>query len=173
MSQYQEIDPAVIQAAKTDEQAFIQLYSHYGQRVLRFLITRTGNVQLAEDLTQETFITVLSQLGGYRETGAHFSSWLLQIALNHLRMYVRKKGNLPVDELSELIEVLPEGKTHHTEWIDFFLALQKLSEEDQTILNLKFVEDVSNQEIAEVLGISPNTCAVQIHRALKQLQQHL
>lgn len=173
MSQYQEIDPAILQAAKTDEQAFIQLYRYYGQRVLRFLLTRTGNIQLAEDLTQETFITVMSELRNYRETGARFSSWLLQIALNHLRMHVRKKGNSPVEELNELIDLLPDGKTYQTEWIDFFLALGKLSEEEQTLLSLKFVEDLSNQDIGEVLGISPNACAVQIHRALKQLQQYI
>lgn len=173
MSSYQEIAPQIVETAKSDQVAFIQVYQHYGQRVLRFLVSRTGNLQLAEDLTQETFLTLLSKLGTYTNTGAPFSSWLLQIAMNHLRMHFRKPSNAVPVELDLVSEVVAGNPERKTEWIDFFSALRRLPEEDQNILVLKYVEDLSNQEIASCLNISPNTCGVQIHRALKQLQQHL
>lgn len=173
MSSYQEIAPETVEAAKVNQEAFIELYRFYGQRVLKFLIFRTGNVEIAEDLTQETFITLLSKLNTYQNTGAKFSSWLLQIAMNQARMHFRKKGNATPDDLEGVIDLIPNGKSHQVEWLDFFLAMQKLSEEDQHLLNLKFVHDLSNQDIAETLHISSTTCAVQIHRALTHLQQQL
>lgn len=173
MSSYKEIDPQIIESAKTSEDAFIQLYQHYGQRVLRFLISRTRSVEVAEDLTQETFITVLSKLNTYSDTGAKFSSWLLQVAMNHARMHFRQQGNKEPENLDSMLDLIPEGKNYQTEWMDFFLGLDKLSDEEQNILLMKYVEDMSNQEIAETMQISPNTCGVQLHRALKQLQQYL
>lgn len=173
MSSYEEISPDSIEAAKTDEAAFIQLYEHYGQRVFRFLLARTGNVQLAEDLTQETFMTVLSKLHMYSNTGAKFSSWLLQIALNHARMYFRKHNTTETVEIDSIRELWPSAPNHHTEWMDFFLAVQKLPGDDATLLIMKFVEDMPNQDIADALQISTNTCGVQLHRALKRLQEYL
>lgn len=173
MSAYREIAPEIVEAAKSDEQAFIQIYQQYGQRVLRFLVSRTGNTALAEDLTQETFITLLTKLDTYSNTGAPFSSWLLQIAMNHLRMHFRKSNNAQSVDLDLMGDSTADNPNHKTEWIDFFLALHKLSEVDQHILMMKYVDDMSNQDIAEALHISPNTCGVQIHRALSQLQKYL
>lgn len=173
MSSYQDIAPDVIEAAKTQEDAFIQLYRHYGDRVLRFLISRTGNRPLAEDLTQETFMTLLQKLPLYTNTGAKFSSWLLQIALNHLRMHFRKHSNAATTTIETLGDIFPAQEGHQTEWMDFFTALHKLSDDEQNILVMKYVEDLSNQDIAQHLNISPNTCGVQIHRALTQLQTYL
>lgn len=173
MSSYQEISPEIIESAKTSETAFIQVYEHYAQRVLRFLLVRTGNLQLAEDLTQETFLSVLTKLHTYTNTGAKFSSWLLQIALNHTRMHFRKHSNTQTVEIDTIRELWPTAPDHHTEWMDFFLALQKLPEADQTLLVMKYVEDMSNQDMADALQVSPNTCGVQLHRALKRLQEYL
>lgn len=173
MSSYQEISPQVIEAAKTDEDAFIQLYQYYSKRVLRFLISRTRSLELAEDLAQETFICVMSKLNTFTDRGAPFSSWLLMIAMNQTRMHFRKQGNTTPEDLESVIEFIPNGKNYKTEWIDFYLALEKIKDDDQNILIMKYIEDMSNQEIAETLHISPNACGVQIHRALKQLQQYL
>lgn len=173
MTTYTELPANIIEQAKTDQTAFIVLYRHYSQRVLRFLIVRTGNLQLAEDLAQETFIQVMTYLPQYQVTTAKFSSWLLQIALNCARMYWRKRSNTEPADLETIRELWPAAPERHTEWMDFFLALQKLSDEDQTLLTLKYVEDYSNQEIATILNISPNHCGVNIHRALQRLQAHL
>jgi len=174
---HQEISSTTIESAKTDEQAFIELYQHYGQGVFRFLAARSGNVQLAEDLTQETFITVLKKLPTYTNTGAKFSSWLLQIALNHLRMHWRKRSNAETIDLDTITELFPatnnQSPNYQADWLDFYRALHKLSDDDQTILVMKYVEDMSNQDIADALEITANACGVQIHRALKQLQQYL
>lgn len=173
MTSYTELSPQQIEQAKTDQAAFIELYRHYSPRVLRFLIVRTGNLQLAEDLAQETFIQVMRYLPNYKITAAKFSSWLLQIAMNAARMYWRKQSNASPVDLETIKELWPDSPSHHTDWMDFFLALQQLSAEDQSLLTLKYVEDYSNQEIAEVLQISPNHCGVKLHRALQRLQTHL
>ncbi len=171
--QYPELASHIIEQAKTEQAAFVELYRHYGQRVLRFLIVRTGNLQLAEDLTQETFIAVMRSLPSYQSGQAKFSSWLLQIALNCARMYWRKRSNAEPTELATIQELWFDQPNRQTEWMDFFLALHQLSEEDQTLLTLKYVEDYSNTQIAEILNISPNHCGVNIHRALQRLQAYL
>jgi RNA polymerase sigma-70 factor (ECF subfamily) len=173
MTLHTELPSHQIELAKTDQVAFIELYQHYHQRVLRFLIARTGNLQLAEDLTQETFLAVMQSLPRYQVSGAKFSSWLLQIALNCARMYWRKRGNTPTADLETIQALWPTKPNTHTAWLDFFLALQKLSAEDQTLLTLKYVEDYSNQDIATLLNISPNHCGVKLHRALQRLQTYL
>jgi RNA polymerase sigma-70 factor (ECF subfamily) len=173
MTNYTELPSQQIELAKTDQAAFIELYQHYSQRVLRFLIVRTGNLPLAEDLAQETFLIVLTKLPSYQVTGAKFSSWLLQIALNCARMYFRKQSNAATTDLETIRELWPATADHHTDWMDFFQALHKLSDEDQTLLTLKYVEDYSNQDIASHLNISPNHCGVNIHRALQRLQAYL
>ncbi len=173
MSQFPEIAPAVIESAKHEEEAFVELYRFYVQRVHRFLLVKTSNVQLAEDLTQETFVTVMNKLDTYTVTGAKFSSWLLQIALNHARMYFRKKSNAATVDLDVVVELSSGDGTQQQQWTDFFMALHKLSNEEQELLTFKYVEDMSNQDIAEVLGVLPNSCGVKIHRALKRLQEYL
>ncbi len=173
MSQYKEIDNSIIESAKHNEDAFIQLYKFYWQRIWRFLLIRTGNQQLAEDLTQETFMKVLNKLSDYQVTGAVFSSWLMQIALNESRMYFRKTNNQATAELDTIATLWPDQKDQHQQWLDFFLAINNLTEEEQELLIMKYVEDMSNQEIANILQISANNCGVKIHRALTNLQTYL
>lgn len=171
MSSYQDIDPQIIERAKHDQEAFIQLFQHYADRTLRFLLVHTRDKQLAEDLTQETFITVMKKLYTYRVTDAPFSSWLFQIALNHLRSYMRVKSHRSTENIDQLFHL--STRADHTQWIDFFSALERLHPDDQFLLTLKYIDDMPNTEIATTLGISPNACAVRIHRALNELHTYL
>lgn len=172
MSRYPEASIELITAAQEDEEQFVALYQMYSKRVFQFVLSRTADVQLAEDLTQETFISVLRKLHTYTPGKAAFSSWLFTIALNHIRMYFRKHKIKTVD-ITELAHALPADTEHHIEWLDIASALQQLSVKDQELLRMKYLDDVSNKDIAEILNISPNKCGVQIHRALKRLQKYV
>ncbi|MDP3970804.1 MAG: RNA polymerase sigma factor [bacterium] len=168
-----EVSFELIESAKQSEADFIQLYRHYVKRVFRFLLARTSNKELAEDLTQETFLTVLNKIVNYTPSGAPFSSWLFQIAINHARMHFRKHKNYQFTDIEAIAEILPNQPTYQQEWMDFYLALYKLTDADQELLLMKYVDDMPNQNIAEVLGISENSCGVKLHRALKRLQNFL
>ncbi|PIW37314.1 MAG: hypothetical protein COW24_00855 [Candidatus Kerfeldbacteria bacterium CG15_BIG_FIL_POST_REV_8_21_14_020_45_12] len=169
---YSEAKAELIQAAKQSEEAFIELYQLYVQRVFRFALSRTRNQQLAEDITSETFLTLLNKLHTYTPTGAAFSSWLFQIALNHIRTHWRKEKSPPLD-IDSLADLIPSASGNHKDWLDLFLALDHLLEDDRNILLMKYVDDLPNQKIAEILKISPNSCTVRIHRAKERAQTYL
>lgn len=168
MSSYTELSAKEIQRAIHDEEAFVVLFRHYTDRVFRFLWMRTRNTELAEDLTQETFIIVMKKLHTFTYTGAPFSSWLLQVALNVARAHFRKKGNTPTHSLDSALQLSAPNELV-AEWIDLYAALDKLPEEERELLTLKYLDDVPVSEIAYILNISPNTCSVRIHRALSHL----
>lgn len=176
MSIYHEASRELIERAKYSEEAFIELYNQYVTRVLRFLLVKTGQREVAEDITQETFVTVLKKLNTYTVRGAPFSTWLFQIALNHLRMHCRthhRTESLYDDEGEVVFDIATEGGEYREAWMDFFIALRHLTDEDQNLLLMKYIDDRSNGEIAKTLDISTITCGVKIHRALNRLQRHL
>ncbi len=169
---YKEVSAKLITAAQQSEDAFIELYRVYTQRVFRFALARTRDRHLAEDMTSETFLTVLNKIHTYTPTGAAFSSWLFQITLNHIRAHYRREKSPPMD-IAMIEELIPAATGNSQRWLDLFLALDRLSDEDRDILLMKYVDDLANQEIAEVLGISPNTATVRIHRAKERAQKYL
>lgn len=173
MSHYPEASAEQIEAAKHSEEQYIELYRMYVQRVHRFVLSRTGDVHLAEDITQETFVSMLRKLTTYTPTGAPFSSWLFQIALNHIRMHMRKRSNQPNIDLEVIPEITQSAQDHTAEWLDVWQALHKLNDKDQELLIMKYIDGMSNQEIATVMQISTNGCGVKLHRALQRLQEYL
>lgn len=176
MNQWPEASAQLLARAQQSEEGFIELYTMYAQRVLRFLLTKTANEQLAEDLAQETFMSVMRALPQYQDRGKPFSHWLLTIAHNHVRAYFRKQRPENIDDATLAHYMDSEQQTQPaTELpLDMVQAMRMLSEQDQQLLHLKYIEDLSNVEIARILGLSSaNTCTVRIHRALKRLSKHL
>ncbi len=169
---YKEATADRILAAQKSEEAFIALYNMYVQRVFRFALSKCRNRELAEDMTSETFISVLNKINTYTPTGAPFSSWLFQIAFNHIRTYWRREKSPPMD-IALINELIPAAEGNEKEWIDFFLSLDLLKEEDRNILLMKYVDDLSNKDIAKMLGITQNSCTVKIHRAKERAQSYL
>lgn len=162
--------------AQTDESAFIELYRLYAQRVLRFALVKVRNQELAEDIAQETFVSILKYVHTYQDQGRPFSAWVFTVAMNHIRAHYRKQRVEFVED--EVLTQMPDerqlaGMHQQREMIDVQRALVQCSPADQLILHLKYIEDRANEEIAEMLGISANTCTVRIHRALKRLRKHL
>lgn len=176
MPTYHEAPRELIERAKHSEEAFIELYNQYATRVLRFLLVKIGQREVAEDIAQETFLTVLQKLNTYTVRGAPFSTWLFRIALNHVRMHYRRyrtTESLHDEEGEVIFDIAKESSEHQHVWMDFFIALRHLTDEDQNLLLMKYIDDRSNGEIAKTLDISTITCGVKIHRALKRLQRHL
>ncbi|OGY85594.1 MAG: hypothetical protein A2233_03165 [Candidatus Kerfeldbacteria bacterium RIFOXYA2_FULL_38_24] len=173
MKQWPEISAQLLEQAKINEQAFIELYNIYAQRVLKFIFAKTHNETLAEDLTQETFISVMRALDKYKDRGKPFSSWLLTIAQNQINSYFRKKTpeNIDDESLARLPGVSDSQRCE--QMMNCRGILQQCSDKDAKILHLKFIEDLPNEEIAKILNLKINNCNVHIHRALKRLQKKL
>ena len=80
----------LVEEAKKDPAAFGRLFEEYYPRILKYASFRTGNAEIARDVTSETFFKALKNLWQFRWMGYSFSSWLYRIAGNEINMYFRR-----------------------------------------------------------------------------------
>ncbi len=177
-------DKHLIEAAKQDKTRFVELYDKYFDQIYKYMLTRVSDVQLAEDLTSQTFLNALENLESYEDRGHPFSSWLYRIAINEMNQHFRKsKKNHEVaiknwHETSERFDSADtdlkgsEDEFEHLEQLKVLNnAIRKLKPKDQDILSLKYFENLSYQEIADVLGISVSNVGVKLNRATSRLSK--
>lgn len=165
--------------------AFRELVEEHQQRVFALAFDLTGNVQDAEDLSQEAFLKVHRSIGGFRGE-AKLSSWLYRIVVN-LALNRRRKKAVSEMELRESFEgdglhaphaAEEEGNPEHETQAAFIRrdlrrALGKLSEQQRMIFVLRHDHDLPLQQIGAMLKISEGTVKSQLFRALRKLQEHL
>jgi len=169
----------LIQKAKTgDNAAFGKLYDLHLPKIYRFVFLKVGRKQDAEDITQQVFTSAWQSMKSYEHKGFPFSSWLYRIAGNAVIDYYRtSKTSVSIDQVPE--EYFSESSDAEQN-IDTAInmstvrvALTKLDHDQQSVLLMKFVEDLTNKEIAETLGKTEGAVRVIQHRALKQLKAKL
>jgi RNA polymerase sigma-70 factor (ECF subfamily) len=162
--------------------SFDDLVHRYTGPVYNFVFRLTGNRQVAEDLTQETFIKVWKNLAKY-DTSHNFRAWLFTIARNTCTDYLRKKKSIPFSTLSpdadlpfeETLadsEPLPEKtleKIEDSELLEQFLA--ELPPDYRIVLVLHYQEEMTFDEIGNVLGKPLNTVKSHHRRALEMLRK--
>ncbi len=148
-------------AVAGDPQAFAQLYDAYVDRVYRFIFFRIGNEQSAEDLTSQVFLKAWEHLGQYEVRGISFGPWLFRIARNLVIDHYRtRKDHDPLegeDEVNASSDLPPgmsvEGAIAAQLEADHLRsAMEELTEDQRTVLTLKFIEGFSTAEIAEIMG---------------------
>ncbi|MCM3591553.1 sigma-70 family RNA polymerase sigma factor [Brevibacillus borstelensis] len=164
------------QLRRGNKQAYTEIVERYKGKIYAFLYRMIGHSQDAQDLTQEVFIKAYCKIGDYRPD-FRFSAWLFRIAANHCLDELRKRKRLPVTtaEESELVhENTPErillAKEQHEVLHEKLLALE---DDHRVILLLRYVEQLSYKEIAEVLSIPVTTVQMRIFRAHKKLRQYM
>lgn len=174
------LEETLQRAAAGDETAWRDIVETWSPRVFGLIRAQCGNVDLAEEITQSTFCTVVERIGRYAEVG-RFESWLFRIAINRLRdeMRRRRRHANPV-ETEALIGLagaagepteppLPGGE----ELSALEEALGRLSESDRQVVHLRHITGLSFARIAEILNEPLGTVLARQHRALKKLRQHL
>ena len=174
-----ESDSALIARAKEDPEAFGLLYERYVNNIYNYTYYRTGNHHDAEDLTARTFYRALKHIPRYVDRGAPFSAWLYRIAHNLVANWHRDRGRrqfIPLEELvmGTLRREGPAALTEEREDQDSLLeVVRRLPSERQQLLILKFVEQMSNAEIAEVMGRTEGAIKSLYHRTLVALRKEL
>lgn len=171
--------------ARTDPQAFAQLYDRYFERIYRYCYRRVGDEAAAADITATTFEKALRHIQRYRWKGVGFGAWLYRIARNETVAYFRRRRFLTPwrwlegngrDSISWELDAspLPETIVQSRERQDWLLqALYRLAERDREILLLRFFEELSSEEVAQVLACSTDNVYVRLHRALARLRKLL
>jgi RNA polymerase sigma-70 factor (ECF subfamily) len=171
-------ESALIERAKEDQDALGELYERYVDRIYSYLYYRTGNVHDAEDLTARVFVRAVRHIGNYEDRGAPFSAWLYSIARNMLSNWYRdhsKRKVLPIEGIAQQSSGDgPERRIELGEDREVLLgAIRKLPADRQELLVLKYVEQLPNAEIGQIMGRSEGAIKALYHRTLLSLRDDL
>ena len=166
-----------IQAAQQDASSFRPLYDRYFNAIFHFIYNRTLDEQCSADLTAQVFLKALQQLDKFKYRGLPFSAWLYRIATNEVGMHYRKSSKIRVISMEDahLVNMVDSMEIDHYESFRPHLlsALQMLREEDIQIMELRFFEQRSFREIADIQGITEANARVKTHRILERLRKFL
>ena len=180
----------VRQAKAGDLAAFEALTSRHERLVYSLALRMLRQEQDAEDVTQQTFLSAVQHLDGFREE-ASFTTWLLRIATHAALKVIRKRQGLDTVSLEASTEPDPDGAIPHPEFIADWrqspqelvhrnetrrlieAALDRLDEKHRLVFLLRDVEGLSVRETAEALGLSEANVKVRLLRARLQLREQL
>ncbi len=167
-------DLAEVRAAQADRAAFGVLYRRYLDRVYGYAFYLLGDHHDAEDATERTFLAALGAIGGFRDQGATFRSWLFRIAHNQVANALRSRGRRATSSLDLVEEPAAADDPAATlaaseEARRVRRALATLPEDRRQVLVLRFVDGLSAREIGAVLDRSEGAVRVLQHRALREL----
>lgn len=180
--------PLVEKVMAGDQAAFTELVKRYQGKVYQLALRLTGNQMDANDVLQDVFLSVYQKIHTFRGAAA-FSSWLYRITANasFARLNQRKRAAaVSIDDVLPAVEG-QEPPNAFSEWTqppDTILfnqearrALEKaisgLPEEFRTVVVLRDVQNMSNQEVAEILNLSVAAVKSRLHRARLALRRQL
>lgn len=180
---YSELeDTALVELAKTDKDAFGEIYERYVERIYKYIYYRVGNKHDTEDLTSRVFFRALAHVESYEDRGVPFQAWLYRIAHNLVANHHRDRSRRKIIPLEEYItsgifassEDGPERITEDAEERERLLAsIRRLPDDRQQLLLLKFVDRLSNVEIGEIMGRTEGAVKSLYHRTLLTLREEL
>jgi RNA polymerase sigma-70 factor, ECF subfamily len=167
-------EQALADQARSDPQAFAALYDRFVEPVFLFVMRRTCDRSLAEDVTSSTFERALRHLQRHGWRGRSYLAWLYRIAYHELVGAYRRTGRLVplAPDHPAGVDVLDQVAVRLL-WRDFLQCYGKLRKADQEIIALRLFDGLSNAEAAAFLGRSPQNVSVRLHRALERLRRHL
>jgi RNA polymerase sigma factor (sigma-70 family) len=154
----------------------MELYEEYLPKVFRYMSYRVNDVSAAEDLTSSVFEKVLTKLTSYRSDKSSFSTWLFTIARNTVIDYYRtvsKKQTVPLEKAAEMSETKssPEEEFSRKEEQQRLKAcLAALSVQEQNIVSFKFGSELTNRQIANMIGLSESNVGTILYRAVRKLR---
>jgi len=147
----------VLKAQDGDAEAFGRIYDGYVERIYRFVFFRVDDQQTAEDLTSQVFLKAWSNLDRFEFTRTPYIAWLYTIAHNTVIDHYRTRKVTTALEDVQLSQ--PDDAEAVENQIDLTVemktiraAMQSLTDDQQQVLHLRFIEGMSNTEIAQQLG---------------------
>lgn len=166
------------QCQKGDADAFAELYRANVQAIFRYIYHRTNDMQMAEDLTGDVFMRALQGMSGYRDQGKPFIAWLYRIAharvIDHYRRVDRRPIESDVDEEPIAITTdMDAGLLRRHAAKALREAITELTDEQQQVVILRFIEGLRLEEVAQMMGKNANAIKALQHRALKSLASRL
>ncbi|MGI9534807.1 MAG: RNA polymerase sigma factor [Thermodesulfobacteriota bacterium] len=171
-----------------DELAFNEIFNRYYQKTRKLALKILTDVDEAEDIVQEVFVTLLKSMNGFRGE-SKFSTWLYAISLNTIRMRLREKVkdrksvSIDDDEYNKSLDNIvrnrkknarlnsPEDININRQFVEkLHQALESLPEKYKEAFVLRNMKQLSNQEVADQLGVTLSAVKSRVHRARQYLK---
>lgn len=170
-----EVIKLVNKAAGGNFDAFGNLYSIYLDRIYRYVYYHVKDRMMAEDITEEVFVKAWKAIKSCKGRGRTFSSWIYRIAHNHIINSQRNKGKSIPMEMKGLIALSDRrqeigAKTDNYELTEI---LDELPLNQKQVIILKFIEGMSNSEIAKIMNKSEVAVRILQMRGLSSLRQRI
>jgi RNA polymerase sigma-70 factor (ECF subfamily) len=167
-------------AQQGDAEACACLYDRHYDAVYRYCYYRLADVELAQDVTADVFVRMVEKLDCFQIRGRPFLAWLYTIARNLVTDVHRDNGKMPQVELDEASHLSAGGSKELARAVDQRLeaeclaaAMEHLTEDQRTVVVLKFMEDLSNAQVAHLLDKTEGSVKSLQHRALRALRRAL
>ncbi|NHA05436.1 RNA polymerase sigma factor [Mucilaginibacter sp. HC2] len=148
--------------------SFEEIYDTYYSKIFRLCMGYMNDHDWAQDVTQETFITVWQKLSQFRNESA-IGTWIYRIASNHCLRQLEKQSKMPKAEMPVQIEDKQPPDTD-TQVQLLYKCIAELPEIDRIIISLE-LEDVKQAEIANIVGLSETNIRVKVYRIKERLSQ--
>ena len=164
-------------AKNKDKDAFIKLFEHFAPRIKSFLMKGGALPEQADELAQETMLTLWNKAESYKPEQAAASTWIFTIARNKRIDALRKTKRHDIDPADPMIledtNPSPRANALYSEEVDVLgEALETLPEEQAELIRMSFFDDKSHAAIAEETGIPLGTVKSRIRLALERLRGH-
>ena len=174
-----EPDEILAVEARDNREAFGVLYERHVRRIYNYVYYRTGNAADAEDLTSRTFFQAMNNLHRYQVQAVPFSAWLYRIAHNLVANWHRDTGRHRAASTDVLLGIASDdAEPQDTAEIgeerrELHQAIRNLAADRQQLLLLKYSEELSNDEIATIMGRTEGAIKALLHRTVKGLRDDL
>lgn len=184
-----EVSDLIVRCQQGDHRAFDELVAKYQRYVFNLVYQHLGEIDEIEDVSQEIFVRIYKFIGKYRGN-ASLESWIYKIVLNYCRTHARRRSSFSrmfiatpkpkpsEDRNFEILDTLPDATYDPAKTVeqrklvqDILDAVRGLPEIYRNILIMREINELSYEEVAEILGISIGTVKSRISRARDLVRQ--
>lgn len=162
----------VKKAIKGNDKAFIILMNQYKEQIYRTAFAYVKEENLALDIVQEVVCKAYKSIESLREP-KYFNTWIMRIAINVSTDFYNKKSKLIYMEHEELSKNMDIEHYDNDERLFLMEALDKLDEKYKKIIILKYFDDLTFKDIAEILNMSENTVKTNLYKGLSILRNDM
>ena len=179
-------EQVLVAKAKKDPAAFGRLYDHYQPQIFNYIYRRTGDFELANDMTSEVFLKAYTKVWTFRWQQISIKAWFYRIATNEVKMYFRKNDYRPASldalrtatgfEVTDTGHFLEEKMAaeqkmqEHQKFIAIQAVLKTLPVKYQEVIALRYFEQHTIREISEILNKKEGTIKSLISRGLDKIR---
>ena len=167
---------SLVDKAKNDRHAFAELYRQHYDQIFRYCQHRLFDRSTAEDITAIVFVKAMENICQYSGDDSKFGAWLFRIATNQINSYI-KQNRRRHEILHNLSHSSPicyndqDNLQSKQDLCELNAAISRLKPEYQTVITLRYFEQMKSEEIAEIIGCSAATARSRISRGLKKLRK--